>query len=105
MAMKFSLLTESFKNKRVFITGHTGFKGTWLTKILHSCGAQIMGFSNDPVGINSHFSKVIKSSDIQSINGDIRDKIKFQNNLLNFDPEYVFHLAAQPSLHFPSQHC
>ena len=46
---------KSYKNKKVFITGHTGFKGTWLTSILIDLGADIMGYSLEPKNNNSHF--------------------------------------------------
>jgi CDP-glucose 4,6-dehydratase len=85
-----------YKNKRVFITGHTGFKGTWLCKILVNAGAIVTGYSLVPPTNPSLFelSKVEKS--INSIIGDIRDYDRLKVAFDECQPEIVFHLAAQP---------
>lgn len=85
-----------YKGKKVFITGHTGFKGTWLCKILVNAGAIVTGYSIDVPTKPSLFelSKIEKS--INSIKGDIRDLAMLEEAFKNAQPEIVFHLAAQP---------
>lgn len=86
---------HSFSGKRVFITGHTGFKGSWLTFILKELGAEVMGFSLKPEYQRSHFELLNLAAKIQHRIGDIRDDNLLKNTILSFRPEYVFHLAAQ----------
>ena len=85
---------NSYKNKKVFITGHTGFKGTWLTSILIDLGADIMGYSLEPKE-NSHFNLMGLDKKIKHIIGDIRNSEKLMKSMKSFKPDYVFHLAAQ----------
>lgn len=85
-----------FKNKKVFITGHTGFKGTWLTKILILAGAKVYGYSLDPDTTPNLFEISKIEKDIVSIIGDIRNYKKLFYILKKIKPEIVFHLAAQP---------
>ena len=84
-----------YKNKKVLITGHTGFKGTWLTLWLIKCGAKIMGLSND-VPTKPSFFKILKiKKKILDVNCDVRNIDKLEKNILNFKPDYIFHFAAQ----------
>ena len=85
-----------YKNKRVFITGHTGFKGSWLSYLLDKHGASVMGFSLAPTTEPSLFNNLNFSSSFKSVIGDIRDFSLIQEELDFFKPDYVFHLAAQP---------
>jgi CDP-glucose 4,6-dehydratase len=85
-----------YNKKRVFITGHTGFKGTWLCKILSGLGAQITGYALEPPTDPNLFAVSGISTEIDSIIGDIRDYEKLKKAFDNFQPEIVFHLAAQP---------
>src|SRR5574344_803890 len=85
-----------YKGKKVFVTGHTGFKGSWLCKILNMLGAEVMGFALEPNEQNSIFDILSMKKDIYSVIGDIRDFEIVKRNILNFQPEIVFHLAAQP---------
>ena len=87
-----------YKNKKVLITGHTGFKGSWLTKILLMAGAKVCGYSLKPNTEPNLFSllELVKDSNLLSITGDIRDKNKLENVFNDFQPDIVFHLAAQP---------
>ena len=85
-----------YKNKKVFITGHTGFKGTWMTLVLKLLGAKIKGFALSPNTNPSHFSILNLNNDIEHIEGDIRDFESLNNAIQDFNPEFVFHLAAQP---------
>ena len=87
---------NSFKGKKVFITGHTGFKGTWLSFILNEVGAEVMGYALDPIEGPSHFNMLNLSLKIKHIIGDVRDAARLDNTMHKFQPEYVFHLAAQP---------
>lgn len=85
-----------YKNKKVFITGNTGFKGTWLTRILLQFGAGITGYSLEPSTNPSLFEQTGTAKQIKSIIGDIRDKEKLIQAMQNAQPDIVFHLAAQP---------
>ena len=85
-----------YKGKKVFVTGHTGFKGSWLCKILADAGAIVTGYSLQPPTQPSLFDKKKKKKGITSIIGDIRN---YQSLKAAFDaaqPEIVLHLAAQP---------
>jgi CDP-glucose 4,6-dehydratase len=94
MELKVEELGDIFKGKKVFITGHTGFKGTWLTTILKKLGANILGYSLE-LEKNSHFELLNLEYEIQHVIGDIRDQKKLSDTLMKFEPEFVFHLAAQ----------
>jgi CDP-glucose 4,6-dehydratase len=83
-------------NKKVFITGHTGFKGTWLSIWLHSLGAIVTGYSLSPPTKPNMFEITSVVDDIQSIIGDIRDLNFLKKTIEDFQPEIIFHLAAQP---------
>ena len=85
-----------YKGKRVLISGHTGFKGSWLVSILDSIGAEIIGYSLAPNTEPSLFNSLHFSNRFNSIIGDIRDKEKFKETVQTFKPEFIFHLAAQP---------
>jgi CDP-glucose 4,6-dehydratase len=84
-----------FSGKKVFITGHTGFKGSWLAFILHELGADVMGFGLKPAGPVNHFDLLKLDQKIKHVVGDIRDTSYFADTLNKFQPEFVFHLAAQ----------
>jgi CDP-glucose 4,6-dehydratase len=88
-------ILSSFAGKRVFVTGHTGFKGTWLTVLLKELGAEIMGYSLMPETVPSHFELLNLQNDIGHVIGDIRDASALNNAIQEFQPEFVFHLAAQ----------
>ena len=83
-----------YQGKTVMITGHTGFKGSWLALWLHEMGAKVIGYSLPPPTEPNHFS--LLNLDIVSIIGDIRDLNKLNETFTTFKPEIVFHLAAQP---------
>ena len=84
-----------FKNKKIIITGHTGFKGSWLTLWLNSLGANIMGISLNPSTKPSHFSDIKLKKKIHDIRMDIRNKKKLTKIISKFKPDFIFHLAAQ----------
>ncbi len=85
-----------YKGKKIFITGHTGFKGTWLTRILLMAGADITGYSLGPVTNPSLFELTKTAKEINSIIGDICNGEKLIKEIQKARPEIVFHLAAQP---------
>lgn len=85
-----------YKGKRVFVTGHTGFKGSWLTAILVKAGAEVTGYSLTPPTDPNLFSISGVESKINSVIGDVRDFDAMKKAFDECDPEIVFHLAAQP---------
>ena len=87
---------DFYKGKKVFITGHTGFKGSWLCKILTNLGAEVTGYSLKPPTSPSLFEIAEIERDIHSITGDIRNYQKLKEVFDTIQPEVVFHLAAQP---------
>lgn len=90
------MLTQNFwKNKKIFITGHTGFKGAWLTLILNRLGAKTLGYSLEAPTSPSLFALCNISKTTQSIIADIRDLNNLEQVMLSFEPEIVLHLAAQ----------
>ena len=89
-------MLESWKGKRVFVTGHTGFKGAWLCKILVNSGAIVTGYSLEPPTKPSLFEIAKIGDNITSIIGDIRDYNSLKKAFDNAQPEIVLHLAAQP---------
>ena len=84
-----------FKNSRVIVTGHTGFKGSWLTAWLKLLGANIMGISVDIPTNPSNFKVSKLGKNIKNVRLDIRDKAKLEKKIVEFKPDFVFHLAAQ----------
>ena len=93
--MKLNYPNNIFSNKKVFITGHTGFKGSWLAFLLHELGAEVMGFGLPPTSTINHFDLLKLDRKITHVVGDIRDAPFLTNTLQEFQPEFVFHLAAQ----------
>ena len=89
-------LVNPWRGRRVFLTGHTGFKGGWLALWLASKGALIRGFALDPATEPSLFTTASVASVIEEIRADVRDSQKLETALSEFEPEVVFHLAAQP---------
>jgi len=85
-----------YKGKTVLVTGHTGFKGTWLCKILVNAGAKVIGYSLEPNTTPSIFELSKVEKDIVSIIGDIRDLKHLKIVFDKYQPEIVMHLAAQP---------
>ena len=85
-----------YKNKKVLITGHTGFKGTWLSKILINVGANVLGYSLEAPTNPSLFKLSNIDNRMTSIIGDIRDYKHLKEVFDEFQPEIVIHLAAQP---------
>jgi CDP-glucose 4,6-dehydratase len=85
-----------WKGKNVLITGHTGFKGSWLSVFLQYLDCNVYGYSLKPQGNVSLFNELGIESKIHSFIGDIRDKELLQKKIEEFNPEIIFHMAAQP---------
>ncbi len=89
-------LQSYYKDKKVFVTGNTGFKGSWLSAWLHTLGASVKGYALQPEYENSLHSLLPSAVTSNSTIADIRNKEKLTEELLSFQPDFVFHLAAQP---------
>lgn len=90
-------MTDNFyKGKRVLVTGHTGFKGSWLAIWLHALGAQVTGLALDPYSDRDNFVLSGIGEKINDVRGDIRDAETVNRVFEQYQPEIVFHLAAQP---------
>lgn len=87
---------DFYKNRKVFITGHTGFKGSWLCKLLSIAGAEVTGYSQNPPTNPSLFEIAEIAGDVSSVIGDMRDYDSLKKAFDKAQPEIVFHLAAQP---------
>lgn len=87
-------LNKFYKKKKVLITGHTGFKGSWLISLLYLLGSKIYGVSFD-VKKNSHYRNLGINKKIKNKNLDIRNFDKLKNHILSVKPDIIFHLAAQ----------
>ncbi len=85
-----------YRDKKVFLTGHTGFKGSWLLTWLHELGANIKGYSLAPENEQDLYNLIDGDSFCESVIADIRDKQRLQDELTVFQPDFIFHLAAQP---------
>jgi CDP-glucose 4,6-dehydratase len=85
---------DIYNNKKVLVTGHTGFKGSWLCLWLKKMGAHVTGYALQPETVPNHFN--LLNLDISSVIGDIRDFKKVKEVFETVKPEIVFHLAAQP---------
>lgn len=102
------LFNNSFKNvfhgKKILITGHTGFKGSWLSIWLKELGATVIGYSLDPKNKKDNFNLTNLKNDIIDVRGDIRDYNKLNKLFKEYQPEIVFHLAAQPLVKYSYEH-
>jgi CDP-glucose 4,6-dehydratase len=85
-----------YKDKTVLVTGHTGFKGSWLSIWLNELGAKVIGYSLDPYTDRDNFVLSKIGDKIVDIRADIRDKHKLEEVFSTYQPEFIFHLAAQP---------
>lgn len=92
-----------WKNKRVLITGHTGFKGSWLSLWLQALGADVIGFALAPPTSPNLFTLADVSAEMLSIIGDIRDYHQVYQAIKDHRPEIVFHMAAQPLVRYAYQ--
>ncbi len=91
-----SLLGDFYKGRRVFITGHTGFKGSWLSLWLLKLGAVVKGYALEPPTEPSLFDILGLEGKLEHIIADVQDAERLSSELTSFNPDIVFHLAAQP---------
>ncbi|WP_316786215.1 CDP-glucose 4,6-dehydratase [Pedobacter frigiditerrae] len=89
-------LQEIYEGKKVFVTGHTGFKGAWLLKTLSIFGAEIRGYALAPQTPNDLYHLIDGDQLCDSIISDLRDRDALKKAVLDFQPDFIFHLAAQP---------
>lgn len=85
-----------FTGKRIFITGHTGFKGSWLLLWLHLLGAKTKGYALSPERAYDFYNKISGEIPHESVIADIRNKKRLAEEIQDFQPDFIFHLAAQP---------
>jgi len=97
MKNNFLILKKFWKNKRVFLTGHTGFKGAWFCILLNLLGAKVKGYALKPEQKLNLFDLArINKLINESVIGDIRDYSKLKKSISRFSPDFVVHMAAQP---------
>lgn len=89
-------LESIYKNKKVFLTGHTGFKGAWLLSWLHLLNAQVKGYALTSDNTDNLFDCIEGQKLCSSVIADITDKKTLTDEIVNFQPDFIFHLAAQP---------
>jgi CDP-glucose 4,6-dehydratase len=95
--VNFAHLAPYFKNKKVLLTGHTGFKGSWMLQTLAKMGASICGYSLAPNTPTDLFYQIDGDAlCTQNLYEDIRDATRLKQAIISFEPDYIFHLAAQP---------
>lgn len=95
MGIRYKNLKKVFFKKKVLITGHTGFKGSWMLLMLSFLGAKVVGVSNKEVGLISHFSLIKKKIKFKNYLIDIRNYERLKNIINKEKPDFIFHLAAQ----------
>lgn len=94
--MIFEELQKKYQGKKVFLTGHTGFKGAWMLKTLSLLGADVKGYALEPQTKDDLFHLIEGDKICTSIIADLRDKQRLEKEMESFQPDFVFHLAAQP---------
>lgn len=90
------MFASLYQNKKVLITGHTGFKGSWLSEWLLMLGAEVTGFSNRVYESPDHFTALGLEKRMRHVIGDVRDQAALEKVVQETKPDFVFHLAAQP---------
>ena len=94
--MKAAVTPAFWKGKKVYLTGHTGFKGSWLSLWLQSMGAEVMGYALAPTTTPALFEEARIEKGMQSQIGDIRDLQAVTQSMVSFNPDILIHMAAQP---------
>ncbi|MEO6329145.1 MAG: CDP-glucose 4,6-dehydratase [Ginsengibacter sp.] len=92
--MTINNIDQTYYKKKVFVTGHTGFKGSWFITWLQLLGAKVKGYALKADN-KSLFNSLAAYLNVESITADIKDKERLQTELINFQPDYIFHFAAQ----------
>ena len=99
-----SFLQQAYSGKKVFLTGHTGFKGGWMLAWLTQLGATVKGYSLAPENEDGIFSTLPDDISFESVIADIRDRESLKEAITSFQPDFMFHLAAQPLVRYSYQH-
>jgi CDP-glucose 4,6-dehydratase len=94
--MNGTILHEIYKGKKIFLTGHTGFKGAWLLKILNLLGAEVKGYALEPENQFDLYHLINGNQLCDSVIDDLRNKNRLKAEIIEFQPDFIFHLAAQP---------
>ena len=97
------LFDDIYRDRRVMVTGHTGFKGSWLCQWLLNLGATVRGYALDPPTSPDLFEQLGLSSQLEDVRSDSRDRHRLLAEIEAFHPEFVFHLAAQPLVRYSYQ--
>ena len=100
MNKKLFKLQKFWKNKKVFITGHTGFKGSWLTIFFHLLGAKVYGYSLKQERVSLYSFAKLEKIISKSYIGDIRNYEKLKKSIMESSPDYIIHMAAQPLVRY-----
>lgn len=95
---------EFWHGRRVLVTGHTGFKGSWLSLWLQNLGADVIGYALPPSTEPALFELARVGDEMESVLGDIRDPASLRDLIARSEPEVLFHLAAQPLVHYGYEH-
>ena len=85
-----------YRGKKILITGHTGFKGSWMSQLLLREGAEVYGYAKQPPTDPSMYELCGLKTEMESIEGDVRDLDTLRSVFLRVKPEFVVHMAAQP---------
>lgn len=102
--MESLVMTTPWRGRSVFVTGHTGFKGSWLSLWLAQLGADVHGYALRPPTNPSLFEQARVGELVTDIDGDVRDPVALERALLNAQADVVFHLAAQPLVRYSYDH-
>ena len=89
-------MLDFYRGKKILVTGHTGFKGSWLCRALVLCGADVTGYALEPPTDPSLFHILGLEREMNSVTGDIRDQDHLKKVFQEVQPEFVLHMAAQP---------
>lgn len=89
-------LSQTYRGKKIFLTGHTGFKGAWLLKILKLIGADVKGYALSPKTDSDLYYLIGGDGICHSVIDDLRNRERLLKEIIEFEPDFIFHLAAQP---------
>lgn len=96
----FDRLISTYQGKKVFLTGHTGFKGSWMLQLLHLLGATIKGYALSAQYPDDLYNLIGGDGLCHSVLADLRDRDRLISEITTFQPDYIFHLAAQPLVRY-----